>query len=132
MWVRFGFADDYGYRTKRSMDSVFLSSIALISLVQLSNVNTLLIVPVLILRKQLSQNILFCIALAIVIGNFFILNARRLYDKCVIRWKDEPKKSSMRNKRAAIIFIVLSMVMLLVSGKIVYNPHSLSIPYWGI
>ena len=131
MWIRFGFADDYGYRTKKSMDSIFLSSIAIVSLVQLSNVNTLLMIPVMLLHKQISQNILVCIAIAIAIGNFFILNTRRLYDECKTRWGNEPKEISIRNKWMSIIFLVLSMVMLLVSGNIVYIPHSLTIPYWG-
>lgn len=131
MWIRLGFADDYGYRTKKSMDSIFLSSIAIVSLVQLSNVNTLLIIPVLLLHKQISANILICIAVTIVVGNIFILNTRRLYDKCETRWKDEPKYVSTRNKWVVIAFFVFSMIMLLVSGKIVYTPHSLTIPYWG-
>lgn len=131
MWIRLGFADDYGYRTKKSMDSIFLSSIAIVSLVQLSNVNTLLIIPVLLLHKQISANILICIAVTIVVGNIFLLNTRRLYDKCETRWKDEPKYVSTRNKWVVIAFFVFSMIMLLVSGKIVYTPHSLTIPYWG-
>lgn len=131
MWIRLGFADDYGFRTKKSMDSIFLSSIAIVSLVQLSNVNTLLIIPVLLLHKQISANILICIAVTIVVGNIFILNTRRLYDKCETRWKDEPKYVSTRNKWVVIALFVFSMIMLLVSGKIVYTPHSLTIPYWG-
>lgn len=131
MWIRFGFADDYGYRAEKSMDSIFLSSIAIVSLVQLSNLNTLLMIPVMLLHKQLSQNILVCLAVVIVVGNIFILNKRRLYDQCETRWNDEPKGVSAKKKWLAIIFFVLSMVMLLVSGKIVYIPHSITISYWG-
>lgn len=131
MWIRLGFADDYGYRTKKSMDSIFLSSMAMVSLIQLSNINTLLMIPVMLLHKQISQNILVCIAVAIVVVNIFVLNKRLLFDKCKTRWKDEPKEVSAKRKWLAIIFFVLSVVMLFVSGKIVYTPHSITIPYWG-
>ena len=77
------------------MDSIFLSSIAIVSLVQLSNVNTLLMIPVMLLQKQISENVLVCLAVAIVVGNGFILNTRRLYDKCETRWKDEPQGAEL-------------------------------------
>ena len=131
MWIRLGFADDYGYRTKKSMDSIFLSSMAMVSLIQLSNINTLLMIPVMLLHKQISQNILVCIAVAIVVINIFMLNARRMFDKCETRWKDESKEVSAKRKWLAITFFVLSLVMLFVSGKFVYTPHSITIPYWG-
>lgn len=131
MWIRLGFADDYGYRTKKSMDSIFLSSMAMVSLIQLSNINTLLMIPVMLLHKQISQNILVCIAVAIVVINIFMLNARRMFDKCEARWKDESKEVSAKRKWLAITFFVLSLVMLFVSGKFVYTPHSITIPYWG-
>lgn len=132
MWIRFGFADDYGYRTQKSMDSIFLSSISIVSLIQLSNVNTLLMVPVLLHHKQIPQNILVCIATAIFVGNIFILNTRRLYEKCEIRWKNEPELISTKKKWLMTIFFVLSIVMMFVSGRIVYTPHSITIPYWGV
>lgn len=131
MWIRLGFADDYGYRTQKSMNSVFVSSAAMVSLVQLSNVNTLLMIPVMLLHRQFSQNILVCIAVAIVVGNVFVLNARRLFEKCETRWKDEPKAVGAKRKWLVVVFFVLSMAMLFVSGKIVYIPHSLTVPYWG-
>lgn len=131
MWIRFGFADEYGFSSQESMNSIFSSSIAIVSLVQLSNVNTLLIIPVLLMHKQLSQNILVYIAVAILVFNMFILNKKRLYDQCETRWNDDPKKVSDKKKWLVIIFFVFSMVMVLVAGKIVYIPHSMTVPYWG-
>ena len=126
MWVRLGFADWYGFRTKEGMESIFLSSISIVSLVQLSNVNTLLMIPLMLLHEKISLNILFFITLPIFVGNTFILNTRRLYEKCEARWKDEPKRVSVRRKWLAIIFFIFSMVMLAVSGKVAYIPHSLT------
>lgn len=126
MWVRFGFADWYGFKTKESMESIFLSSITIVSLVQLSNVSTLLMIPLMLLHKQISLNIIFCISVAIIVVNTFILNTSRLYEKCEVRWKDEPKRVSVRRKWLAIIFFVFSMVMLFVSGKVAFIPHSLT------
>lgn len=131
MWKKIGFADDYGYTSEEGMDSVFLSSIAIVSLIQISNVNTLLIIPVLLLQKQLSADLLACIVFAIAICNVFFVNKKRLYSECNDRWKDETKVSKTRNKRAVIIFIIISVVMMLVSFKIVYAPHSLTFPLWG-
>ncbi len=131
MWVRLGFAEDYGLGPQKSMDSVLLSSMAIVSLVQFSNVNTLLMIPVMLLHKQISQNILVYIIVTISVGNNFFFNTRRLYEKCETRWKDEPQGVSMRKKRLVTIFFVLSIIMMFVSGKIVYAPQSITIPYWG-
>ncbi len=132
MWARFGFTDSfYGLTPKNNMRSIFSSSISLVSLIQLSNLNTLLIIPVLLLQRQISANVLAVIILIIAIGNFFVLNKKKLYNKCESRWKDEPKRNRTINKWMIILFFVASMVMMFVSTKIVYAPHSLTIPYWG-
>lgn len=132
MWIRFGFAKEfYGLVPKDNMSSIFLSSISMVSLIQLSNLNTLLIVPVVLQQKQFSANILAAIIFALVIGNFFFLNKKRLYDKCEAQWKNESKRNRIINKWLVVVFFIASMVMMFVSMKIVYLPHSLTIPYWG-
>ena len=107
------------------------SSMAIVSLLQLSNLNTLLIAPVLIFDKQLSMNVLWIMVVSIAIFNIFILNKEKLYDECEARWKDEPKRARSRNKWLLIVFFVASAIMMFVSAKIVYSPHSLTLPYWG-
>ena len=107
------------------------SSMAIVSLLQLSNLNTLLIPPVLIFDKQLSMNVLWIMVVAIAIFNIFILNKEKLYDECEARWKDEPQRARSRNKWLLIAIFVTSAIMMFVSAKIVYSPHSLTLPYWG-
>lgn len=107
------------------------SSMAVVSLLQLSNLNTLLITPVLIFDKQLSMNVLWIIVVTIAFFNIFILNQKKLYDECEARWKDEPQRAKSLNKWLLIAFFVASAIMMFVSGKIVYSPHSLTLPYWG-
>ena len=107
------------------------SSMAIVSLLQLSNLNTLLIPPVLIFDKQLSMNVLWVMVVALAIINIFILNKDKLYEECEARWKDEDPKSRKTNKKLLIIYFVTSAVMLFVAAKIVYIPHSMTLPYWG-
>ena len=99
--------------------------------VQISNLNTLLILPVLLLGHQLSANLLWIIVVAIAVFNIFILNKEKLYDDCEARWKDEPPKARKRNRWLLIAYFVASAVLMFVSSKIVYLPHSMTLPYWG-
>ena len=107
------------------------SSIAIVSLLQISNLSTLLILPVLLLGHQLSANLLWIIVVAIAVFNVFILNKEKLYDDCEARWKDEPPKVRKRNRWLLIAYFVASAVLMFVSSKIVYLPHSMTLPYWG-
>ena len=107
------------------------SSMAIVSLLQISNLDTLLIPFVLIFDKQLSMNVLWIMIVAIAIFNIFILDSEKLYDECEARWKDEAPKSRKKNKRLLIAYFVASVVLAFVAAKIVYTPHSLTLPYWG-
>ena len=93
--------------------------------------NTLLILPVLLLGPQLSANLLWIIVVAIAVFNVFIFNKEKLYDDCEARWKDEPPKARKRNRWLLIAYFVASAVLMFVSSKIVYLPHSMTLPYWG-
>ena len=108
-----------------------ISSMGIVSLLQISNLNTLLILPVLLLGHQLSANLLWIIVVAIAVFNVFILNKEKLYDDCEARWKDEPPKARKRNRWLLIAYFVASAVLMFVSSKIVYLPHSMTLPYWG-
>ena len=103
------------------------SSMAFVILLQFSNLNTLLILPVLIFNKQLPSDLLFVILLPLSIVNIFITNKEKLYDECEAKWKVEPKRARLRNKWLLIFFFVASAIMMFVSIKIVYCPHSLTI-----
>ena len=107
------------------------SAMAIVSLSQISNLNTLLILPVLLLGHHLSANLLWIIVVAIAIFNVFILNKEKLYDDCEARWKDEPPKARKRNRWLLIAYFVASAVMAFVATKIVFIPHSMTLPYWG-
>ena len=107
------------------------SAMAIVSLLQISNLNTLLILPVLLLGHQLSANLLWIIVVSIAVFNIFILNKEKLYDDCEARWKDEPPKARKRNRWLLIAYFVASAVLMFVSSKIVYLPHSMTLPYWG-
>ena len=101
----------------------------IVSLLQISNLNTLLILPVLLLGHQLSANLLWIIVVSIAVFNIFILNKEKLYDDCEARWKDEPPKAHKRNRWLLIAYFVASAVLMVVSFKIVYLPHSLTLPF---
>ena len=103
-----------------------ISSMGIVSLLQISNLNTLLILPVLLFGHQL-----WIIVVAIAVFNVFILNKEKLYDDCEARWKDEPPKARKRNRWLLIAYFVASAVLMAVSFKIVYLPHSMTLPFWG-
>ena len=106
-----------------------ISSMGIVSLLQISNLNTLLILPVLLFGHQLSANLLWIIVVVIAVFNIFILNKEKLYDDCETRWKDEPPKARKRNRWLLIAYFVASAVMMAVSFKIVYLPHSLTLSF---
>ena len=107
------------------------SSMGIVSLLQISNLNTLLILPVLLFGHQLSANLLWIIVVVIAVFNVFILNKVKLYDDCEARWKNEPPKVRKRTRWLLIAYFVASAVLMVVSSKIVYLPHSMTLPYWG-
>lgn len=107
------------------------SAMAIVSLLQISNLNTLLVLPVALLGQKLSANLLWIIVVAVGVFNIFILNKEKLYDDCEARWKDEPPKARKRNRWLLIAYFVASAVLMVVSFKIVYLPHSMTLPYWG-
>ena len=123
---RLGFADDYSGLTRNRN---YTSSMALVSLIQLSNVNTLLILPVLLLKRQLPEFVFYVILAAIVIYNFFILDIWKLYGEAEERWKDESPQSRKTNKWLIILLIVASVVMMYFAVTIVYIPHRLTTPH---
>ena len=63
-----------------------VKSMGFVSLLQFSNLNTLLILPVVIFGKPLSDNFIIVMMVAIVVINLFILNLEKLYDECEARW----------------------------------------------
>ena len=79
----------------------------------------------------LAITIAVVVLVAIAIFNIFILNKEKLYDKCEARWKDEDPKTRKKNKCLLIVYYVASALLSLVAAKIVYIPHSLTLPYWG-
>ena len=121
----------YDPLTQKVDPTHLISSMNIVSLLQISNLNTLLILPVLLLGHQLSANLLWIIVVAIAVFNVFILNKEKLYDDCEARWKDEPPKARKRNRWLLIAYFVASAVLMAVSFKIVYLPHSMTLPYWG-
>lgn len=104
-----------------------VSSMSFVTLLQYSNLNTLLILPVLLFNKQLPSDLLPVIILALTIVNIFVINKGKLYDECEAMWKNESKRARTRNKWLLIVFFVASVIMMFVSVKIVYSSHSLSI-----
>ena len=82
----------YDPLTQKVDPTHLISSMGIVSLLQISNLNTLLILPVL---------------------------------------KDEPPKARKRNRWLLIAYFVASAVLMFVSSKIVYLPHSLTLPFWG-
>lgn len=103
------------------------SSMAIISLLQFCNLNTLLIIPVLVFNRQFPADLIYVILLPIAIVNIFIINKEKLYDECKTLWKEESEKTRSRNKWLLIVFFVASVFMMFVSIKIVYSPNSLTV-----
>ena len=121
----------YSILTYDKSYSILASSMALVSLIQISNINTILILPVILMQKKISADFLVAIVFIIGIINIFVLNKERLYRKAESRWKDEPEKKRMLNRWMVIIFFVVSVIMMFISAKIVYIPHSMTFQYWG-
>ena len=119
----------YDPLTQKVDPTHLISSMGIVSLLQISNLNTLLILPVLLLGHQLSANLLWIIVVVIAVFNVFILNKEKLYDDCETRWKDEPPKARKRNRWLLIAYFVASAVLMVVSSKIVYLPHSLTLSF---
>ena len=119
----------YDPLTQKVDPTHLISSMGIVSLLQISNLNTLLILPVLLLGHQLSANLLWIIVVSIAVFNIFILNKEKLYDDCEVRWKNEPPKVRKRNRWLLIAYFVASAVLMVVSFKIVYLPHSLTLPF---
>lgn len=119
----------YDPLTQKVDPTHLISSMGIVSLLQISNLNTLLILPVLLFGHQLSANLLWIIVVVIAVFNIFILNKEKLYDDCETRWKDEPPKVRKRNRWLLIAYFVASAVMMAVSFKIVYLPHSLTLSF---
>ena len=134
MWKKTWFRDanlGLGLEPKDNSPAIFISSMSMVSLIQISNINTILIIPVTLLQKQLSANILAAIIFVVGIINLFFLNDAQLYSDAETRWKDEPQRKKTIHKWLVLVFCVVSMVLFFVSINLVYAPHSLTIPYWG-
>ena len=134
MWRRTWFRDanlGLGLEPKDNNTAILSSSMTLVSIIQISNISTFLIIPVVLMQKQISANILAAIVVSVCIINFFFVNDARQYRDAEDRWKDESRRKKMINKWLVVVFFIASMVMMFVSMKIVYLPHSLTIPYWG-
>ena len=134
MWRKSWFRDanlGLGSEPKDNTTAILTSSMTLVSMIQISNISTLLIIPVVLMQKQISANFLAAIVLSVGITNFIFVNDARQYHDAENRWKDESQRKKMINKWLVIVFFVASMVMFFVSIDIVYLPHSLTIPYWG-
>ena len=132
MWRKSLICDTkYSILTYDKSYSILASSMALVSLIQISNINTLLILPVILMQKKISADFLVAIVFIIGVINIFVLNKERLYRKAESRWKDEPAKKRIINRWMVIIFFVASVIMMFISAKIVYLPHSMTFHYWG-
>lgn len=123
---KYGFTDYYGLTNYRN----YTTSMGTVSLIQLSNLNTLLIIPVLLLKQQLPAYVFVIILLAILIYNIFILDILGLYNEAKERWKGESPRRRKTNKWLVILLSVVSFVMFFVSIRIVYLPFY-PIPSWG-
>lgn len=121
----------YDPLTQKVDPTHLISSMGIVSLLQISNLNTLLILPVLLFGHQLSANLLWIIVVVIAVFNVFILNKEKLYNDCEARWKDESPKARKRNRWLLIAYFVASAVLMAVSFKIVYLPHSMTLPFLG-
>ena len=75
----------YDPLTQKVDPTHLISSMGIVSLLQISNLNTLLILPVLLFGHQLSANLLWIIVVAIAVFNVFILNKEKLYDSLLRR-----------------------------------------------
>ena len=64
----------YDPLTQKVDPTHLISAMGIVSLLQISNLSTLLILPVLLLGHQLSANLLWIIVVAIAVFNIFILN----------------------------------------------------------
>ncbi|MBP5535692.1 MAG: hypothetical protein J6X62_02760 [Bacteroidales bacterium] len=126
MFHKHGFTDTY-YGTTRLRN--YASSMAVVTLIQWANLNTLLIIPALALKRQMPDYVGIIILAALAIYNMFVLNIYRLYAEGEERWKDEPPRSRKTRKWLVILFSVASLVMMIVAIRIVYAPHTLSIPH---
>ena len=132
MWRKSLICDTkYSILTYDKSYSILASSMALVSLIQISNINTLLILPVILMQKKIPADFLVAIVFTIGIINIFVLNKERLYRKAESWWKDEPARKRTINRWMVIIFFVASVIMMFVSAKIVYMPHSMTFHYWG-
>lgn len=132
MWRKSLICDTkYSILTYDKSYSILASSMALVSLIQISNINTLLILPVILMQKKISADFLVAIVFIIGVINIFVLNKERLYRKAESRWKNEPAKKRIINRWMVIIFFVASVIMMFISAKIVYLPHSMTFHYWG-
>jgi len=83
------------------------------------------------MQKKISADFLVAIVFIIGVINIFVLNKERLYRKAESRWKNEPAKKKIINRWMVIIFFVASVIMMFISAKIVYLPHSMTFHYWG-
>ena len=95
----------YSILTYDKSYSILASSMALVSLIQISNINTLLILPVILMQKKISADFLVAIVFIIGVINIFVLNKERLYRKAESRWNDEPAKKRIINRWMVIIFL---------------------------
>ena len=126
---KYGFTDSYSYYGLSNYRN-YTTSMGIVSLIQLSNLNTLLIIPVLLQKQQLPAYVFVIILLAILIYNIFILDILGLYNEAKERWKDESPRRRKTNKWLVILLSVVSFVMFFVSIRIVYLPFY-PIPSWG-
>ena len=82
MWRKSWFRDanlGLGSEPKDNTTAILTSSMTLVSMIQISNISTLLIIPVVLMQKQISANFLAAIVLSVGITNFIFVNDARQY-----------------------------------------------------
>ena len=114
-WIRTDKTKDVNpfYNFEHSFDDGSALSISV--LIQVSNILTLLILPMRCANCGLSEGWLFVIILVICLCNVVFINTDRQYQLSIERWHDEPPKRKKRRGVLLVVYMIISFVMMFVS-----------------
>ena len=102
-------------------DNELVVAATIVSMIQFSNLNAILILPVKLMGLYLTEYFIIVILAFLSVYNLFICNLQHKYIMAEEKWKKELSKKRRMRGVFLIFFIIISIVLLVVAYNTIYE-----------
>ena len=120
-WIRTDKTKDMNPFYDEEHNLEFQSAAAIVSLIQFSNLNAILIIPLKIMNLFLSESFIQIIFGIIIVYNIFISNLQKKYAIAKENWGYETVKQRRLRGVFLIFYMIISITLLVVAYNTIYE-----------